>query len=106
MKGSINNALIFNRALTQSEITQIYNAGKDAYTPVTDGLVAQYSGRDYLGTAAAPTIIYDTHEYNKSMDEFIEHNIKSNRVTANDYIGLINLGNTGKLFSVNIEEAP
>jgi len=57
--GSINNVLIFNRALTQPEVTAIYNAGKDAYSPVTDGLVAQYSGRDYYGTAGAPKKIYN-----------------------------------------------
>jgi hypothetical protein len=59
MNGSINNVLIFNISLTQSEVTAIYNAGKDAYSPVTDGLIAQYSGRDYYGTAGAPIKIYN-----------------------------------------------
>ena len=61
LDGDVNNFMIFNRALTQEEITEIYNAGKDAYTPVTNSLVAQYSGRDFAGTEANPTTIYDTN---------------------------------------------
>jgi len=64
--GSIYTSQIFNRSLSQAEISQIYNAGKDAYSPVTTGLVAQYSGRDYTGTAAAPKRIQDTATFNRS----------------------------------------
>ena len=39
----------FNRALSQDEITQLYNQGRGSYPTVTDGLVAQYSGRDFAG---------------------------------------------------------
>ena len=58
--GSINQTLIFNRALTQSEITEIYNAGKDSLSPIRNGLVAEYSGQYYDGTPQAPTKIWDT----------------------------------------------
>jgi len=60
--GSISTTQIYNKALTQEQITEIYNAGKDSYTPVGDGLVAQYSGRDFEGTTANPTTIYDTNQ--------------------------------------------
>lgn len=48
--GQIDNVMIFNRDLTQSEVTQIYNAGSGTTTPL-------YSGRtiDISGTNAAPT---------------------------------------------------
>ncbi len=59
--GSIDDVLIFNRALSQDEITQLYNQGRGSYATVTDGLVAQYSGRDYAGESSAPTTIYDTN---------------------------------------------
>ncbi len=59
--GSISQTQIYNKALSQTEITEIYTAGKDSYTPVGDGLIAQYSGRDYAGTEATPTTIYDTN---------------------------------------------
>ena len=58
--GSISNAQIFDRALSQSEIQQIYNAGKDSYTPIGDGLVLQLSGKDFEGTKSNPTKILDT----------------------------------------------
>jgi hypothetical protein len=54
-----SNIVIFSKALSASEISSIYNAGKDAYSPVTTGLVAQYSGRDFAGTEATPTRIYN-----------------------------------------------
>jgi hypothetical protein len=60
LNGELSSQFIFNRALTQNEITSIYNAGKDAYSPVTDGLVAQYSGRDFNGTSEEPNYIFDT----------------------------------------------
>ena len=62
LNGSLDNVLIFeNRALSPSEITTIYNAGKDAYSPISNGLVAQYSGKDFEGTESTPTTIYDTN---------------------------------------------
>jgi hypothetical protein len=101
--GSLTNLQIFNRALTQAEITQIYEAGKDAYSPVTSGLVAQYSGRDYFGTTAAPTKILDTASINKSTAALFERNLKQARKTANDkYIA--DEVNNQILFS-HIEEA-
>lgn len=60
--GSLDDTLIFNRALSQAEITQLYNQGRGKYSSVTNGLVAQYSGRDFAGTAEAPTTIYDTND--------------------------------------------
>jgi len=62
LNGSISTTQIYNKALTQSEITEIYTAGKDSYTPVGDGLIAQYSGKDFEGTTANPTTIYDTNQ--------------------------------------------
>jgi len=59
--GNIPTINIFNRALTQAEITQIYEAGKDAYSPITDGLQAQYSGRDTDWNGTAVTTVYDTN---------------------------------------------
>lgn len=61
LNGSLNNVLIYNRSLSSSEISQIYALGKDEYTNISDGLVAQYSGRDYAGSSDAPTTIYDTN---------------------------------------------
>jgi hypothetical protein len=102
--GSATNLQIFNRALTQAEITQIYEAGKDAYSPVTDGLVAQYSGRDYYGTAAAPTTILDTASNNNSTALFVERALKTQRVNANSKYIVEALD--GKAILVNsIEEA-
>jgi hypothetical protein len=64
--GGTLSSVVFNRPLSQTEISQIYNAGKDAYSPVTNGLVAQYSGRDFAGTAVAPKRIQDTATFNRS----------------------------------------
>jgi hypothetical protein len=46
---------------------------------VTDGLVAQYSGRDFAGTEATPTTIYDTHNktYYKTITIDQEYNLTS-----------------------------
>jgi hypothetical protein len=95
---------IFNRQLSSTEITQIYEAGKDAYSPVTSGLVAQYSGRDYYGTAAAPTTILDTASNNNSTALFVERALKTQRVNANSKYIVEALD--GKAILVNsIEEA-
>jgi hypothetical protein len=59
--GSIDDVQIHNRALTQDEITAQYNLGRGKYALATDGLVFQASGRDYAGTEATPTTIYDTN---------------------------------------------
>ena len=45
--GSISTAQIFNRVLTEEERTAIYNAGKDAQSPIQDGLVGQWSGKRF-----------------------------------------------------------
>jgi hypothetical protein len=102
-EGEMNNVLVFNRALTQSEITQIYEAGKDAYSPVTSGLVAQYSGRDYYGTAAAPTTILDTASNNNSTANLLERALKEVRTGANDIYTLEETNNG--LILTHIEEA-
>jgi len=99
--GSVYTSSVYNKALTTTEITQIYNAGKDAYSPVTSGLVAQYSGRDYFGTAAAPKKILDAKRADQKM---IETNIHQQRVTANDK-WLIYRGQEGQVGSVAVEEA-
>ena len=69
LNGSLDEVLIFNESLSESEITSIYNAGKDSYSPVTDGLVAQYSGKDFAGTEATPTLIYDTNHLGASYQQ-------------------------------------
>lgn len=56
----VDFALLYSVELTQEEITQIYQEGKDAYSPISEGLMGQWSGRDYEGTVSAPTTIYDT----------------------------------------------
>jgi len=84
MKGTINNVLIFpNRALSPTEIALINASGKDAYSPVTDGLVAQYSGRDYTGTAAAPKRIQDTATFNRSTARTFQTVMESLRKNTN-----------------------
>jgi hypothetical protein len=60
--GSVDETLIFNRSLSSSEIAGLYAQGRTQYTNVTSGLVAQYSGRDYSGTAGTPTTIQDTNQ--------------------------------------------
>ncbi len=60
-EGSISQLLLFGRALSLSEVQEIHTAGRDAYSPIGDGLIAQYSSRDYAGTEALPTTIYDTN---------------------------------------------
>lgn len=59
--GSLSDVLIFNRALNATEVAEMYAQGRGSYSLIGDGLVAQYSGRDYNGTALAPTEIYDTN---------------------------------------------
>jgi hypothetical protein len=61
LHGSLDGVLIFNRSLSQDEITLLYNQGRGSYSPFTNGLVAQYSGKDYEGTPNAPTTILDTN---------------------------------------------
>jgi hypothetical protein len=57
--GSIVSLHLHNRVLSAEERTAIFNAGPNAKCPITRGLVAEYSGRDYVGTPAAPTRIFD-----------------------------------------------
>jgi len=60
--GSIDDVRIFNRALTATEVSAMYNQGRGSYSVIGNGLIAQYSGRDYNGTPEAPTTIYDTNQ--------------------------------------------
>ena len=48
--GSLDDVLIYDRALTSDEIEAQYEAGRGSYALSGDGLVAQYSGRDYNAT--------------------------------------------------------
>ena len=66
LNGSIDDVQIYNRALSASEITAQYNLGRGKYALATNGLIAQYSGRDFAGTEAAPTKILDTSKYGLS----------------------------------------
>lgn len=70
--GSIDDVQIYNRALATDEITAQYNLGRGKYANTGNGLVAQYSGRDFAGTEASPTTIYDTnHLVNGKINEGI-----------------------------------
>jgi hypothetical protein len=60
INGSIAVLQVYKKALTETEIKEIYNAGKDADSPILSGLIAQYSGRRYIGTESSPTSIIDT----------------------------------------------
>jgi hypothetical protein len=97
------NMQIYNKVLSESERTAIYNAGKDAYSPVTDGLVAQYSGRDFAGTEASPDIIYDTATFNRSMERTIERQLTNVRTGANDIYFMDEVNKS--ILNVHIEEA-
>lgn len=58
--GNMGTYSMYNKALNSSEITEIYNAGRNAYTPIGSGLVAQYNAFGYED-ATQPTTIYDTN---------------------------------------------
>ncbi len=49
-EGKIDSVQIYNKALTENEISAQYEAGRGSYALSGDGLVAQYSGRDYNAT--------------------------------------------------------
>jgi hypothetical protein len=66
LDGSIYSLAFYNRSLSELEMADIYEAGKDAYSPISDGLIAQYSGRDFAGTTSAPTTIYDTNHLSEA----------------------------------------
>jgi hypothetical protein len=103
--GSLNNVLIFNKDV-QAKAMEIYNAGKDAYSPVTDGLVFQASGRDYVGTEATPTKIYDTKNIGKGNDNtFIDTAFSEMRVNANSKFLMVP-GHRGQVYVTHIEESP
>jgi hypothetical protein len=59
--GSLDDVQIYNRSLSSTEILAQYNLGRGKYAISSDGLVAQYSGRDYNGSSSAPSLIYDTN---------------------------------------------
>jgi hypothetical protein len=82
--GSIDDVTIYNRVLTLAEISAQYAQGRGNYALPCDCLVAQYSGRDYAGTALLPTKMYDTASINKSVSSSLDINISSQRKTAND----------------------
>ena len=44
--GSSNVVQLFSSSFNEAKITEIYNTGKDAYSPISDGLVGQWSGKD------------------------------------------------------------
>jgi hypothetical protein len=62
LNGSISSIQIYDDSLTSSEVSEIYSVGKDYYSQIGENLVAQYSGRDFEGTTANPTTIYDTNQ--------------------------------------------
>lgn len=69
-EGLIYSGLAFDKILTTEQKTALFNAGKDSYSVIRDGLYGQYSGKDYIGTEALPTIILDTN-YNVEGEIFL-----------------------------------
>jgi len=68
INGSIS-ARIYEVALSPEEISILYEAGKNSYSAITRGLVAQYSGRDFTGTEASPVTILDTKHFVRNPDD-------------------------------------
>jgi len=83
--GSLDDVQIYSRALSQSEITAQYNLGIGHYALNNNGLVAQYSGRDYNGTSEEPQVIFDTNHLTEGK---INQGIGFDGV--NDYINISN----------------
>jgi hypothetical protein len=61
LNANINEFKVFNRALNESEVSALYNQGRGSYSVIGNGLVAQYSGRDYNGTTDNVTTVFDTN---------------------------------------------
>ena len=59
--GSLNDIQFYTETLTAGEVLAQHNAGLGQYALKGLGLVLQYSGRDFAGTTAVPTTIYDTN---------------------------------------------
>jgi hypothetical protein len=66
MRFRSKSGFFHNRTLTPQERTAIFNAGPNAKCSVERGLVAEYNGRDYLGTPALPTKILDVASWSGS----------------------------------------
>jgi hypothetical protein len=65
-KGSATSLQMFNKVLSQSEVTRLFKTGKDAYSSVTENLFFQYSGKDYIGSEALPTTFYNMIPFSKT----------------------------------------
>lgn len=50
LNGGVDDVQVYSRVLSSDEITAQYNEGRGSYALSGDGLVAQYSGRDYNAT--------------------------------------------------------
>jgi hypothetical protein len=87
--GSIDQVTIFNRSLRSSEIAGLYAQGRNQYSNITTGLVAQYSGRDYSGTAGTPTTIQDTNHLSQG-----KINQAFNFDGVNDYVNTTTISNS------------
>jgi hypothetical protein len=78
---AIRDVRIYNRALSETEISNLYNGIR-----VKDGLVAEYSGRNFLGTEAVPTSIIDTSNMNYLEAEFTENEQTNILVTLPKFV--------------------
>ena len=82
--GSIDDVEIYSRALSPTEITAQYNLGRGKYAIDNTGLVAQYSGRDFLNTTSNPTLILDTNHVTNG-----KVNMSVGFDGVNDYVKLL-----------------
>jgi hypothetical protein len=55
--GTIYAARIYDRKINSTEITTLYNAGRTAISPITNGLVSEWNGQNYIGIPAKPLLI-------------------------------------------------
>ena len=96
--GSINNVQIYNRVLTQAEITKLSNG-----EIITDGLISRWKlDKDYKDSVGDNDGT-NSGSYLSAVDDQVAADVSTARVTANDIIKVFPLNN--KIMNVNIEEA-
>jgi hypothetical protein len=59
LDGAIDNIVTYNKALSETERTQIVENGRYSNSPIRDDIVFEYTGRYYDGTEATPTNFID-----------------------------------------------
>jgi hypothetical protein len=96
--GSIDTINFYlNEVLSESDFNAQYELGRGNYA--LNDTVAQYSGRDYNGTASSPDTIYDTN-FLSSKDENLN---ALNFDGVDGYVDIAPLGvNTSESFTISI----